>query len=194
MRRNIFLTFILLGIMTSVIFTSCSSTNGPSNKGSNDQSMDEGAEIIGWEVGNTAPDFTLNTIDQDTISLSQYSGKKVVFLYFLGNTWSFCIITGPVIEAEIKKRFTGPVQVLGLDIYPNGQANLGTYKEQTGVTFPLCYNAHEIGQKYNINVQDHAVIIDRVGKIHYRKFEPGRNIDEVVKVIEAMFQEILTKD
>ena len=79
--------------------------------------------------------------------------------------------------------------MLGLDVYPNGQTFLGLYKAQTGVTFPLCYNAQEIGQKYNIIGKDYGVIIDRDGKIHYRTFEPGRDIDEVVKVIEAMFQE-----
>ena len=78
--------------------------------------------------------------------------------------------------------------MLGLDVYNQSQAKLGIYKAQTGVTFPLCYNAQEIGQMYNIDGKDYTVIIDRVGKIHYRVFEPGRDIDEVVKVIEAMLE------
>jgi hypothetical protein len=75
--------------------------------------------------------------------------------------------------------------VIGLDIYPNSQTNLGTYKAQTNVTFPLCFDGENVGSDYNI-ARDYAVIIDKKGKIHYRKFEPGTDIDEVVKVIEAM--------
>lgn len=35
-------------------------------------------------VGDTAPDFTHNTLDHGQITLSQYQGK-VVFLFFFGH-------------------------------------------------------------------------------------------------------------
>jgi hypothetical protein len=84
MRRNLILTLASFGYMSMMIFTSCTSSTGPSNTVPIDQPMGGGDENVGWEVGKTAPDFTLNTIDHGTISLSQYSGK-VVFLFFLGN-------------------------------------------------------------------------------------------------------------
>ncbi len=39
--------------------------------------------LFGQSVGNPAPDFTLNTIDGDTLSLSDFQGK-VVFLFLFG--------------------------------------------------------------------------------------------------------------
>lgn len=42
-----------------------------------------GLPLFGQTVGNPAPEFTLNTLDGDTLSLSDYQGK-VVFLYFFG--------------------------------------------------------------------------------------------------------------
>jgi hypothetical protein len=76
--------WISLWLISIAIFTGCSSSTSPSNTNSIDQSMNN-EEDVGWEVGKKAPEFTLNTLDHGTISLSQYS-DKIVFLYFLGNT------------------------------------------------------------------------------------------------------------
>jgi hypothetical protein len=39
--------------------------------------------LLSQEIGDPAPDFTHNTINGSTLSLSQFQGK-VVFLYFFG--------------------------------------------------------------------------------------------------------------
>ena len=85
MRKNLAKTVFFFGIIFSLIYSSCSTSDGPSSMGPISGPMNDDEKNVGWEVGKTAPDFTLNTIDHDTISLSQYSGK-IVFLYFFGNT------------------------------------------------------------------------------------------------------------
>jgi alkyl hydroperoxide reductase subunit AhpC len=41
------------------------------------------AAVFGQAVGTKAPDFTYDTVDYGTISLSDYSGK-IVYLFFFG--------------------------------------------------------------------------------------------------------------
>ena len=51
-------------------------------------------------IGDPAPDFTLESLDNGEISLSDYQGK-IVYLYFLGNLCPICQANAPKIESGI---------------------------------------------------------------------------------------------
>jgi hypothetical protein len=74
-----------------------------------------------------------------------------------------------------------------LDVFPNSQTNLSIYKAQTGVTFPLCYDAREVGNEYKIR-EDFVVIIDIDGKIFYRNNNPHNDINEIGNVLGTLLQ------
>ena len=50
------------------------------------QPTDPPSAMVGYEVGEMAPDFELTTIDGETLSLSDFQGDSPVLLYFFA-TW-----------------------------------------------------------------------------------------------------------
>lgn len=119
-------------------------------------------------VGDPAPDFTLQSLDDGEISLSDYHGK-VVYLFFLGNGCPPCESHAPQIENDIYNHYSrDDVQVLGIDIWSGGSTNLNNFKNITKVTFPLLNSGVEIATNlYDIYLQDHTVIVDQEGNVAY---------------------------
>ena len=54
---------------------------GPPKVASN-QDLQRKGEYMAAEIGDVAPDFTLPSVDEGDISLSQYRGQKYVVLSF----------------------------------------------------------------------------------------------------------------
>jgi peroxiredoxin len=130
------------------------------------------------EVGEQAPDFTLQSLDHGEISLSDYNGK-VVYLFFLGNGCPPCIGHAPLIETNIYNQYSHEeVQVLGIDIWSGGLPSLQNFKNSTNVTFPLLNAGSSVASSlYDIFRQDVTVIIDQEGLIaHFHDNYPS-NLD-----------------
>ena len=80
-------------------------------------------------------------------------------------------MSGPGTETGVNQVYRGPnFQALGLDWYPNSnETNVRSYKEVTGVTYPLCINAastRSVYQAYEAN--DVSMVIDQGGIVRYR--------------------------
>jgi len=115
------------------------------------------------EVGEVAPDFTLESLDHGSQSLSDYEGK-VVYLFFFGYSCPPCKTHGPIIQTEIANKYSAEdVQVLGLDVWNGGTSGLTSYKGSTGVSFPLLNNAGSVQSLYGVPRQDYTVIVDQNG-------------------------------
>ena len=71
---------LAIGVITWVVVA------GSDDGGSSSTVVPAGVRDGGPRVGDTAPDFTLSTLDGKTVSLSDYAGKPVVL-----NFWaSYC--------------------------------------------------------------------------------------------------------
>ncbi|MFQ5761853.1 MAG: TlpA family protein disulfide reductase, partial [Candidatus Bathyarchaeia archaeon] len=68
---------------------------------------------VGVEVGQRAPDFTLETHGGEKVSLSDFRGKVVVVNFWA--TWCpFCVAEMPDLE-RVSQEFDGKVVVLGIN-------------------------------------------------------------------------------
>lgn len=66
-------------------------------------SGDNGVSLkVGINIGNIAPDFEVKTYDGETIRLSDYRGKKPVFINFWAAWCPFCVEELPLM-AEVQK-------------------------------------------------------------------------------------------
>lgn len=123
------------------------------------------------QVGEVAPDFTLQDYTGTPHSLTDYRGKCVL-LAFIGWYCPRCILAGPAVEAVWQDlKGTGVFQTLAVDVW-NGRVNeVQTFISLTGATFPvLMGGAYLIADgegSYGIR-NDNYLVIDRDGIVRYR--------------------------
>ncbi len=90
-----------------------------------------------FKVGDPAPNFTLETLDGQTLSLSQYKGKVIVLGLF--HICEPCLIQGTEIQ-KVNDAFKGNpnVQVLGVNSAGNSKDQVKDFLKQfpVKVTYP----------------------------------------------------------
>ena len=113
----------------------------------------------------TAPDFTLKDLGGKDVSLSDYK-NKVVVLFFLGYNCPLCIAAAPDIQKKLfgKYETNDHYQILGLDQWDGDQASLMSFRNKTGVSFPLLQMASSVARNYN-TTYDHLAVVDQDGNL-----------------------------
>ncbi|NDP20239.1 MAG: redoxin domain-containing protein [Paludibacter sp.] len=118
-------------------------------------------------MGESAPAFTLKSLDGVDVSLSNFS-NKVVVLFFLGSSCPSCKAAAPSVQSMLVTPFASETNymVLGLDQWNGNTAAVQAFKTATNVTFPLLMNAAGVATNYK-TTYDRIVIIDKAGKIAF---------------------------
>ena len=121
--------------------------------------------------GEQAPDFTLTSLSNEQITLSDFQGK-VVYIFFFGANCPHCRDNGPVTENEIYQTFKDDENfvAIGLDTWNTSASDVNTFKNITGITYPLLLNGRQSLVDYygNSSSYDRSVVIDANGNIAYK--------------------------
>ena len=124
----------------------------------------------GTEVGQAAPDFTLETLDGDPVTLSDLRGY-VVLLDFWASWCPPCRMTMPHLEM-LRVRFEGEgLVVVALNLDPV-EADARDYIEENGYTgFTVLrgslVEAQAVRELYEVEGIPHTFVIDRQGIIRH---------------------------
>lgn len=129
------------------------------------------------EVGARAPDFTLPTMDGDTVGLEQYRGQVVLVSFWA--TWCPpCLYEMPSMERLYQDLRGQGFVVLGvsLDVDPGAadargrsQGVVREYVDTLGVTFPILLDPEgSVEDLYNVSGLPTTYVIGRDGKIEGR--------------------------
>ena len=159
--QAIFVMLILL------LVTSCSKDEKPEPQTPPDDNNPDNMK--------TAPAFSLTSLDGGTVSLADLT-NKVVVLFFLGNSCPLCKASAPVVESSIHQVYSSNsnVVVLGLDQWDGNAASVTSFKNSTGVTFPLLLNASGVASDYG-TTYDRLIVIGKDGKIKFSGNQAARN-------------------
>ena len=121
-------------------------------------------------VGDTAPNFTIQYLDGTTKQLSDLKGK-VIMLQFTASWCGVCRKEMPHIETDIWQKHKGNPNfvLLGIDLKEKPDV-ITKFIEKTGITYPLVLDPDgSIFAKYaekNAGVTRN-IIIDKTGKITF---------------------------
>ncbi len=124
-------------------------------------------------VGEPAPAFELQTIDGETVHLSDYKGKKAVFLTFW-NTWcEYCIKKTPRYK-KLEQAFGDRVEILAVNTtWSDTLEETRRYQEDYETNYPLAFDTGEvITKRYDVHVVPTEFIIGVDGIIRYRNGVP----------------------
>jgi peroxiredoxin len=120
-------------------------------------------------VGDVAKDFSLNTNEGETVSLTQYrENAEVCVLEFLDVYCHSCKAKAPSVNRIAKKYKSRGVKVIAVAL-ENDIEEVTQFVKKTGIRFPLLADPDNKTQHlYNITKIPSFFIIDRSGTITYR--------------------------
>ena len=124
-----------------------------------------GSLVAGQIIGKPAPDFTLKTLDGNTLKLSDLRGKAVVLNFWA--TWCPpCKVELPWF-VDLQKQY-GPqgLQIVGISEDEGGKDKVAAFVKEMGVNYTVAVDDDTVAGKYG-DVEDlpTTFYIDRNGKI-----------------------------
>lgn len=125
-------------------------------------------QVSAQNVGDNAPNFTLDNVDGGSFNLADNSGK-VVFIFTFGNSCSHCIANGPNTESGIYSVYKNDDNfvAIGVDAWDGSKGQVQSYRASTGITYPLMMDGSSMVSAYS-TTYDRMIVIDQSGVIRYK--------------------------
>lgn len=131
----------------------------------------EGAILaVGPEIGNRAPEFTLESLGGQPVSLSDFSGRPVVINFFA--SWCApCIKELPMLEAAQERERAGGLATLLIDLQED-RPTVQRFTNRLGLSAPVLLDtsAEVFYDKYRVPGLPATYFVDREGIIRARIF------------------------
>src|SRR5690606_28742110 len=145
----------------------------------NEKTEEIGSRSIGLDIGDIAPDFSLETLNGEKLSLSEYRGQVVMINFWA--TWC------PPCRAEMPdmQRFYEKSDVVILAVnQTKSETSVGKVQDFTdklGITYPILLDQEgEIDRLYRIQPLPTTYMIDPNGVIRFKTYGP-MNYDMMMK-------------
>jgi thiol-disulfide isomerase/thioredoxin len=120
---------------------------------------------LGMGYGTPAPDFTLETLDGKTVSLSSLRGKAVLVNFWA--TWCGpCKIETPwLVEMQNQYGAQG-LQIVGVAMDDSGKDEIARFAKDMGMNYPVLLGKEAVGDAYGgVPALPESFFIGRDGKI-----------------------------
>ncbi|MEH6944536.1 peroxiredoxin family protein [Bacillus sp. JJ722] len=128
------------------------------------QAMDKKKEpeLPGLDVGGKAPNFTLQNLEGENVSLSDYKGKKVILNFWA--TWCPpCRKEMPALE-KFYQQNKNKIEILAINTDPKN--DVAGYVNSMNLTFPILLDEKsEVSGQYDILSLPTTYFIDEKGKL-----------------------------
>lgn len=156
-------------------------------------------------VGKKAPEFKakaiVNNQVKDSLSLSDYHGKYVIFFFYPLDFTFVCPTELHAFQEKLPEFEQRGAQVIGcsIDSWFSHLAWLNTPKSKggiQGITYPLVSDIHKtISRSFEVLKEEDGIayrglfLIDQKGVIRHQLVNDlplGRNVDEALRVLDAL--------
>ncbi|MEI3612138.1 TlpA family protein disulfide reductase [Pseudogracilibacillus sp. SO30301A] len=140
---------------------------------------------VGLEKGNLAPDFELETIDGETVKLSDFRGEKVMLNFWA--TWCPpCRAEMPDMQKFHEEHDEGVILAVNLTETENSPRNVVKFLEEYGISFTVLEDKNTtVGNIYRAQSLPTSYLINSEGKIHNIAVGP-LNYELMVQEFEKM--------
>src|SRR5215470_7968609 len=120
--------------------------------------------------GQPAPDFSLTSLEGNTLKLSDFHGRAVLLNFWA--TWCEpCKIEMPWFVELQKKYAAQGLQIVGVAMDEATPAEIGKFAQQMGVNYPVLIGKESVGEEYGgIPFLPTSFYIGRDGKVVAKVF------------------------
>lgn len=153
------------------------------------------ANEIHSTIGRDFPDFSLKTIDGETINFADLKGQ-VVIVNFWGSWCGPCIPELSMLEKIHSEYSNAPVKVIAihdmfrLGIFKDYLSTIQKVAEQANISFPMLYDTKEVNIAGRMDIRHipTTLIIDKEGKIQYEEmgYVETRFLPQIKTIIEKL--------
>ena len=166
MIRRLIAIMLIIGT-TSLLITGCpqsSETDSTSPPSSNGAPSSNEQPPIGTEVGNLAPNFQLQDLDGNTVSLSDLRGSPVMLNFWA--TWCGpCRAEMPHFQAVYEEYSAEGLVLLAINI-GESQAEVASFKQSNNLSFTILLDSEAVVTlKYEVGPIPTTFFIDKDGII-----------------------------
>jgi peroxiredoxin len=138
------------------------------------------AQSINVQPGDVAPDFTLNSVEDEAITLSTFRGTIVVLLYFKTEQ-ARSLEAMKEIQGLFGKYRSKGIQVVGVTAEAGERESILKIARENNLDFPILVDSErDVYGNYGIRVYPSTVIIDREGSVAYTI--PGHALSYKIKM------------
>ncbi|MFC7060330.1 TlpA family protein disulfide reductase [Halobacillus seohaensis] len=141
----------------------------------------------GLEVGDQAPDFELETLDGETIKLSELTGKKVILNFWA--TWCPpCKVEMPEME-KFHQEYGDEVEVIAVNATgtESNRSDVASFIEEEKYTFPIVLDEElKVNNDYQVISIPTTYFIGSDGKIQEPRKVGPMTYDYMLEVKDAL--------
>jgi peroxiredoxin len=122
------------------------------------------------EVGHLAPDFALPSLDGQTVRLSDFRGKKAIFLNFWA-TWCVpCRLEMPTMETAYQEYKGRGLEILAVSLDAGSKSVVKNFMSELKLSYPALLDPKmEVLNLYRQFSIPSSFLIDRQGIIRHRE-------------------------
>ena len=137
------------------------------------------------EIGNMAPNFTLNSIDGGTVTLNDLQGRPVMVNFWA--TWCVpCVGEMPHIQAVYDKYSTQEAVIITINTRQSAEA-AKAFIASHGFNFPVLVDSQgKVAQDYRIAGIPMTFFIDAKGVIKAIKLGAFQSTDEIESMLDSL--------
>ncbi len=131
------------------------------------------------EVNAKAPEFNLMDLEENNISLKDYSGKAIA-LFFWATWCPYCQRETPRL-IKLKEEFQDKLEILAIN-YKESIGRVKNFSLKYGINYKILLDKNgEVFRLYNIIGVPGVIILDREGFIQFIGSELPKNYGEIFK-------------
>jgi len=181
MRGNLPIAMAML-LSTILLISGCATPPGPKVE---EQVLDvPKLTEVGPEIGNLAPDFTLQTIDGQSVTLSDFRGKMVMLIFWVMECKE-CISELPYIQAIFDEEMSDSLVVLTVNV-ANSMTDVEEFVDTNKYTFPVLLDLDaEVCIKYRHGAPT-TFFIDASGIIQEIRDGTFESRDEIEGILQSL--------
>jgi peroxiredoxin len=129
--------------------------------------------VMAADVGDVAPNIEIATQDGNVIRLSEFRGRKPVYLVFW-NTWCTYCIKKTTRYRKLQERFGDKIEIIAINTsWSDSAEKMRSFQERYKTNYSIAFDIDElITDRYQVGAVPTEFIVDVNGVIRYRNSVP----------------------
>jgi peroxiredoxin len=129
--------------------------------------------VIAADVGDVAPNIEIATQDGNVIRLSEFRGRKPVYLVFW-NSWCTYCIKKTTRYRKLQEQFGDKIEIIAINTsWSDSAEKMRSFQERYKTNYSIAFDFDEIiTDRYQVTAVPTEFIVDVNGVIRYRNSVP----------------------